>query len=87
MLDERASLLGRQEIDLEVCEAILAEELERGLRPSDGQDLSVELKKIRARVDRNVVDCATEAEGLSQQVVRVASVLIDLGLLPIEEIL
>jgi hypothetical protein len=36
-------------MDLEVQEAILAEELERVLHPPDGRDLSVELDKAHAR--------------------------------------
>jgi hypothetical protein len=35
-LEVRAALLGLQETDLKVDEAILAEELERGLHPPDG---------------------------------------------------
>jgi hypothetical protein len=46
----------------------------------------VELKGTNARVDRIAIDRAAEAERLSHQVVQVAGVLIDLGLLPIEDI-
>jgi hypothetical protein len=46
-----------------VREAILAEELECSLRPSDGQDLSAELKKACARVDMIIVDCAPRLSG------------------------
>jgi hypothetical protein len=35
-----------------VWQAILVAEPERGLQPPDGRDLSVELEKARARVDR-----------------------------------
>jgi hypothetical protein len=42
-LEECQILLSLQEADLEVHEAILAEELERGPHSSDGLDLSVEL--------------------------------------------
>jgi hypothetical protein len=38
--------------DLEVWEAILSEELEHGLHPSDRRDQSVELDKARARMYR-----------------------------------
>jgi hypothetical protein len=38
------------------------------------------------RVDKIAIDRAAEAERLSHQVVQVAGVLIDLGLLPIEDI-
>jgi hypothetical protein len=39
-------------MDLVVREAILAEKLERGLHPLNRRDLSVELDKAQARVDR-----------------------------------
>jgi hypothetical protein len=39
-------------MDLEVREVILTEEQERSLQPPNGQDLSVELGKIRACVDK-----------------------------------
>jgi hypothetical protein len=64
----------------------LAEELGRGLHPPNEQDPSAELDKVRAHVDRIADDRATEAEWLSRQVTQVAGVLIDLGLLPIEDI-
>jgi hypothetical protein len=51
MLEERQILLSLQEMDLEVREAILAEELERNLHSSDGRDLSPELDKARALAD------------------------------------
>jgi hypothetical protein len=85
-LDERADLLGLQEMDLEMCEAILAEELECGLHPLDGHDLPMELGESRAWVDGIDDDRVVEAGQLSRQLMRVASVLIDLGLLPIEQI-
>jgi hypothetical protein len=44
-----------------VWEAILAEDLEHGMHPPNGQDLSAELDKARARVDRIDSECATEA--------------------------
>jgi hypothetical protein len=53
MLDERVILLGLQETDLGVREAILAEELEHGLRDPDGHDLPAELDKTRARGARD----------------------------------
>jgi hypothetical protein len=37
MLDEHTTLFGLQEMNLELREAILVEELERGLHPSDGR--------------------------------------------------
>jgi hypothetical protein len=86
MLDERADLLGLQEMDLEMCEVILAEELECGLHPLDGHDLPMELDESRAWVDGIADDCVVEVGRLSRQLMWVVSVLIDLGLLPIEQI-
>jgi hypothetical protein len=48
-----------------VWEAILAEELEHNLHPTNGKDLSTELDKAHARVDRIHSERATEAEQLS----------------------
>jgi hypothetical protein len=56
-------------MDLEVREAILADELEHSLHPHDGQGLTVELDKAQARMDRIDSESATEAERLSRQVV------------------
>jgi hypothetical protein len=53
-------------MDLEVQEAILAEELERVLHPPDGRDLSVELDKAHARANRIDNECTTEAKRLSR---------------------
>jgi hypothetical protein len=47
-----------------VREVILAEELERGLHPTDGWDLSAELDKAYTRVDRIDDERATKAEQL-----------------------
>jgi hypothetical protein len=55
-----------------VQETILAEELECTLYPIDGRDLSVE--------------CAVEAEELSQRVVRISNVLVDKEMLPVQNI-
>jgi hypothetical protein len=71
MLEECTALLGLQETDLEVHKAIFVDELECGLHPPDG---------------RIIDDHAAEAERLSRQVAQVADILIDLGLLPIEDI-
>jgi hypothetical protein len=46
----------------------------------------VELDKARASVNRTSDDHAVEAERLSRQVVQVASILVDLGLLLVEDI-
>jgi hypothetical protein len=43
-----------------VQEAKLAEEQERDLHPPNGRDLSTELDKTYARVDRINVSCAIE---------------------------
>jgi hypothetical protein len=69
-------------MDLEVREALLAEELEHGLQPPDGLDLSSELNKACAHVDRINGERATEAELLSRLVVRISRVLVDLGMPP-----
>jgi hypothetical protein len=61
MLHECSTLLGLQETDLEVSEAILAEELEHGLHPPDGCDLPAELDESRARVDGIIDDCVIKA--------------------------
>jgi hypothetical protein len=76
-LEEHAALLGLQEMDLEVREAILAEELERSLHPPNGRDPSAELDKVYVCVDQIADDHAAKVE-------QVASILIDLGLLPVE---
>jgi hypothetical protein len=55
-------------MDLELHGVILPEEVERGLHPLDGQDLSMEQDKARASVDRSADDCATKTERLSRQV-------------------
>jgi hypothetical protein len=85
-LDERAILLGLEETDLGVHEAILHKELERGLRHPDGRDLLVELDKARAWVHGIADDRAVEVGRLSRQLVWVVGVLIDLGLPSIVEI-
>jgi hypothetical protein len=48
-------------MDMEVGEAILAEEQERGLHPPDERDLSVKPDETRVRVDRINGECAAEA--------------------------
>jgi hypothetical protein len=64
-LEECQTLLYLQETDLEVREAILAEELERGLHPLDRRDPSVDLDKAHTRVGRVDGERATKAERLS----------------------
>jgi hypothetical protein len=72
---------------MEVCKVILAVELECGLHPPDGWDLSAELDKADASVNRTVDYCASKVEWPSRQVMQVASVLVDLGLLFVDDIL
>jgi hypothetical protein len=86
VLEEHQILLCLQETDLVVREAILAEELERGLHPPNGWDPSVELDKAPAHVDKIDGERAAEAEPLSRQVIRISGVLVDLGMLPIQNI-
>jgi hypothetical protein len=76
-LDERATLLGLQEMNLEVREEIAVEELERGLRHSDRCNLPTKLYKAHARANEIAGNRATEVEWLSRQLVQVADVLID----------
>jgi hypothetical protein len=69
-----------------VQEVILAEELECGLHPPNGQDLLAELDKAPVHVNRRDGECTYEAERLSQQVMRISNVLVDLGVLPVQNI-
>jgi hypothetical protein len=69
-----------------VREAILAEELECGLHPTNGRDLSTEMDKARARVARIDGERAAEAKQLSQRVMRISNVLVNLGQLPVQDI-
>jgi hypothetical protein len=85
-LEERTALLCLQETDMKVHEVILAEGLEHGLCPPNGRDLPAELDEAHTHVRRTTDDIAAEAEWLSRQVMQVAGVLIDLGLLPIEDV-
>jgi hypothetical protein len=85
-MEECQILLFLQEIDLEVLEVILVEELERSPHPTDGRDLSTELDKAHACVGRIDNEHTTEAEQLSQRVVRISNFMVDLGLLPIHDI-
>jgi hypothetical protein len=69
-----------------VQEAILAEKQVRGLHPPDGRDLSVELEETRACVDGINGEHAAEAERLSQLVMGISNALVDLGMLPVQDI-
>jgi hypothetical protein len=73
-------------MDLELREVILLEELERGLHPPDGRDLSAELDKTHARVDRIDSEYAAEDEQLSWWVMRISGILVNLGMLSIQDI-
>jgi hypothetical protein len=53
-------------MNLEVWQEILSEEPERGLHPSDGRNMSVELDEAHARMKRINDECAAEAERLSR---------------------
>jgi hypothetical protein len=66
-----------------VQEAILAEELVRGLHPLDGQDLSMKLEKICACVDGIKGECATETGQLMQLAVDISNTLVELVMLPV----
>jgi hypothetical protein len=44
---------------------VLTEELECDLHPADGHDLSAELDRIHARMDRTNGECVIEAKRLS----------------------
>jgi hypothetical protein len=63
-VEECQILLCMQEMDLEVWEAILLEELERSLHPSEGRDLSAKLDEARTCVNGINSECATEAKRL-----------------------
>jgi hypothetical protein len=65
-LDECATLLGLQEMDLGVHKEILVEELERSLLHPDGRDLPMELDETHAWVHGIANDRANEARRLSR---------------------
>jgi hypothetical protein len=83
MLEELQILLCLQEMELEVQEVILVEELERDLHPIDGWDLSAELDNARTRMDRINDEHAAKARRLSQLVVGISNVLVDMATLPV----
>jgi hypothetical protein len=76
MLEEHQILLCSQETDLDVQEAILAEELACGLHPPDGRDLTAELEEIHVCMDR-----INEAGRLSKLAVEISHSFVDLGML------
>jgi hypothetical protein len=57
-----------------------------GLHPPDERDLSAELEETRTCVDEIKGERAAEAEQLSQLVVGISNALVDLGMLPIQDI-
>jgi hypothetical protein len=69
-----------------VQEVILAEEQTRGLHPPNGHDLSAELEETHVHVDEINGEHAVEAERLSQLVVGISNTLVNLGMLPIQDI-
>jgi hypothetical protein len=78
-LEEHQILLCLQKMDMEVWEAILAEEREHLPHPTDAWELSMELDKAHACLDRIDGERDTEAKRLSQWVIRISNVLVDLG--------
>jgi hypothetical protein len=79
-------LLCLQKTELEVQEVILVEELECGLHLPDGRGLSVELDKAHEHMDRIDGEHATEDEQLSRKVMRISGVVVDLGMLLVQDI-
>jgi hypothetical protein len=86
MLVECQIFLYHQEAELEVCEVILAEELGSNLHSSDGRDLPVELDKACTIADGITDERTTEARQLSQHIMGISNVLVDLGMLPVQDI-
>jgi hypothetical protein len=82
MLEECQILLSLQEMDLEVCEAKLAEEQARDLYPFDEQDLLTELELLHALVAGTMDERAAEVGKLSTLVVQISIALVDLGCCP-----
>jgi hypothetical protein len=85
-LEERQTFLCLQEMDLEVQEVILAKEQTCILHHFDGRDLSVELEEIHVHVDGIGGERAAEAGQLSHLVVEISNALVDLGMLPVQDI-
>jgi hypothetical protein len=86
MLEECQILLSLQEMDVEVWEAMLAEEQECGLHSFDGQDVSTELEEIHVCVARVEDECAAEVRKLSKLVMEISNSLVGAGTLPIQDI-
>jgi hypothetical protein len=64
----------------------VTQELECSMRHSDRRNPPAELYKARAWTNEIANDRAAEAKRLSRQLMSVAGILIDLGLLPMEDI-
>jgi hypothetical protein len=71
---------------LEVHEAKLAEEQAQSLYPFDRWDLPAELEEFHVCVAGDADECATKAGKLSMLVVGISNALVDLGMLPIQDI-
>jgi hypothetical protein len=86
VLEECWILLSIQELDLERQEAKLVEEQAHGLHSLDGRDLSMELDERHMHVagveDKHTIG----AQELSQLVMVISIVLVDLGTFPIWDI-
>jgi hypothetical protein len=64
----------------------LVEEQVRGLNSFDGRDLSVEVEDLRVHVARVEDERAAKAMDLSTLFVDASNALVDLGMLPIQDI-
>jgi hypothetical protein len=73
-------------MDLEVQEVILAEEQTCILHHFDGRDLSAELEEIHVHVDGIGGERAAKAGQLSHLVAEISNALVDLGMLPVQDI-
>jgi hypothetical protein len=64
----------------------LAEEQACGLHSFDGRDLSVELEELCSHVARVEDERDAEARKLLKLIVEISNALVDLGMLPIQDI-
>jgi hypothetical protein len=79
-------ILFMQETDLEHREEMWVEDQARGLCPPDGRNLSLELGKLHERVAKAEDDRAVEAEQLSRSIREIFDALVDLIVLPIQDV-
>jgi hypothetical protein len=86
MLEGLQILLCLQETFLEVQEAILEEEERHDLHPPNRQDLSKELEEACMRVDGINGEHAAKGGRLSQLLMRISNALVDLDMLPIQDV-